>query len=61
MRNCTIFLPIRRLQQIADYIKKSLFYLQIMISTFFDDVNPKGILMSLAPCQLKINYDIILS
>ena len=32
-----------------------------MISTFFDDVNHWGILTSLAPCQLKINYDIILS
>ncbi|CAH3032549.1 unnamed protein product [Porites lobata] len=31
----------------------------IMISTFFEDVKPWGILMSLAPCQLKINYDII--
>ena len=31
------------------------------LSTFFDDVQPYGILMSLTPRQLKINYDIILS
>ena len=24
-----------------------------MMSTFFDDVNPSGILTALAPCQLK--------